>query len=410
MSATSPTRSAAAGRPLRVGIVCYPTFGGSGVVATEIGLALAGRGCRVHVLSYEVPSRLDHFVENVLFHEVTTPSYPLLEHSPYTLALASKIVEVSRYEGLDVLHVHYAVPHATSAYLARQILGRDAPRVVTTLHGTDITLVGSDPSFLPITRFSIMESDGVTTPSAYLRDATHDLLDVPTSTRIEVIPNFVDTARFAATPRRSLAEVHHVFSSGRTDTAAEASGGSEAPAVLTHVSNFRPLKRVDDVIRIFAEVRKRAARPAVLLLVGDGPERSRAEALARQLGLGGSVAFLGKMVSFVEVLQASDVFLLPSESESFGLAALEALSCGVPVVASHVGGLPEVITDGEVGYLAPVGDVATMSERVLRLLGDPALYRRMSDAARAWAVANFQITPAVDRYQAYYERVLAGNR
>jgi N-acetyl-alpha-D-glucosaminyl L-malate synthase BshA len=383
-------------RPLRVGIVCYPTFGGSGVVATEIGLALAARGCRVHVLSYEVPSRLDHFVENVLFHEVTTPSYPLLEHSPYTLALASKIVEVSRYEGLDVLHVHYAVPHATSAYLARQILGPDAPRIVTTLHGTDITLVGSDPSFLPITRFSIMESDGVTTPSAYLRDATHDLLDVPATTPIEVIPNFVDTARFTPAPRRTVAEVYPPFGAVGI-----------APAVLTHVSNFRPLKRVDDVIRIFAEVHKRAGRPTVLMLVGDGPERSRAEAMVRQLGLVGSVAFLGKMVSFVEVLQASDVFLLPSESESFGLAALEALSCGVPVVASHVGGLPEVVPDGEVGYLAPVGDVATMAERVLRLLADPALHRRQSSAARALAVAQYQITPAVDRYQAYYERVLA---
>jgi N-acetyl-alpha-D-glucosaminyl L-malate synthase BshA len=383
------------GRPLRVGIVCYPTFGGSGVVATEVGLALAARGCRVHVLSYEVPSRLDHFVENVVFHEVTTPSYPLLEHSPYTLALASKIVEVTRYEGLDVLHVHYAVPHATSAYLARQILGRDAPRIVTTLHGTDITLVGSDPSFLPITRFSILASDGVTTPSAYLRDATHDLLDVPPSTGIEVIPNFVDTARFAPTPRRTLAEVHPL----------PAAAGDAA--VLTHVSNFRPLKRVDDVIRVFAEVHRRAGRPVVLLLVGDGPERSRAEALVRQLGLGASVAFLGKMLSFVEILQASDVFLLPSESESFGLAALEALSCGVPVVASHVGGLPEVVTDGEVGYLAPVGDVATMADRVLRLLGDRTLHRRLSDAARARAVAHYQITPAVDRYQAFYDRVLA---
>ncbi len=207
-SKTATPTVTSTGRALRVGIVCYPTFGGSGVVATEIGLALAARGCRVHVLSYEVPSRLDHFVENVLFHEVATPSYPLLEHSPYTLALASKIVEVTRYEGLDVLHVHYAVPHATSAYLARQILGPDAPRIVTTLHGTDITLVGSDPSFLPITRFSILASDGVTTPSAYLRQATHDLLDVPASTPIEVIPNFVDTARFTPTPRRTLAEVH----------------------------------------------------------------------------------------------------------------------------------------------------------------------------------------------------------
>jgi L-malate glycosyltransferase len=387
-----------ASRSLKVGIVCYPTFGGSGVVATEIGVALARRGHRVHVLSYEVPSRLDHFVENLLFHEVATRSYPLLDDGAYTLALASKIVEVCRYEGLDLLHVHYAVPHATSAYLARQILGPEAPRIVTTLHGTDITLVGSDPSFLPITRFSIVQSDGVTTPSAYLKQATYDRLDVPESMPIEVIPNFVDTERYAPGPRRSLAEL-----GGPVMPAAAA-----APAVLVHVSNFRPLKRVDDVVRIFSEVNR--VRPAVLLLIGDGPERSKVEALVRQLGLGNRVVFVGKMVSFVELLQASDVFLMPSESESFGLAALEALSCGVPVVASDVGGIPEVVPDGEVGFLAPVGDVATMAERVLRILADEGLHGRLSRAARARALQQYGLAPAIARYEAHYERVLAQPR
>ncbi|HEY0705316.1 MAG TPA: N-acetyl-alpha-D-glucosaminyl L-malate synthase BshA [Polyangia bacterium] len=392
--------TSSAGRPLRVGIVCYPTFGGSGVVATEIGLSLAQRGCRVHVLSSAPPSRLDHLVENVWFHEVGKPSYPLLEESSYTLALASKIVEVTRYEGLDVLHVHYAVPHATSAYLARQILGPEAPRIVTTLHGTDITLVGNDPSFLPITSFSITHSDGITAPSAYLQRATYQNLDVPPSLPIEVIPNFVDTARFAPNPQRQLGQLR-----GLLGPAAEPNAAGEPPAVVVHVSNFRAVKRVDDVVRIFAEIHK--ARHSILVLIGDGPERSRVEALARQLGIHGAVVFFGKMQSFVELLQVSDVFLMPSASESFGLAALEALSCGVPVVASNIGGLPEVVPDGEVGFLAPVGDVEAMAGHALRILDDPALKARLSAAARASVIANYQLDPAIDRYQAHYERVLA---
>jgi N-acetyl-alpha-D-glucosaminyl L-malate synthase BshA len=382
---------------LRVGIVCYPTFGGSGVLAAELGVGLAQRGHRVHVLSYEVPGRLDHLVENLTFHEVVTPTYPLLEHSPYTLALASKIIEVSQYEGLDVLHAHYAVPHSTSAYLARQVLGTKAPRLVTTLHGTDITLVGNDPSFLPITRFSIIETDAITTPSAFLREATYRNLDVPRSVAIDVIPNFVDTDRFAPGPPRH-AELRALLG-GPVEPA-----GGQRPAVLIHVSNFRALKRVDDVVRIFAAVQK--VRPAVLILVGDGPERSRVEALARQLCPAGRVVLVGKMQSFVELLQMADVFLMPSESESFGLAALEALSCGVPVVASRVGGVPEVVLDGQVGYLAPVGDVAAMAERVLQILSDPELHGRLSRAARAHALAHYQAGPAVDRYLALYRRLL----
>jgi L-malate glycosyltransferase len=401
--------SAGANRQLRVGIVCYPTFGGSGVVATEVGVALAGRGCRVHVLSYEVPGRLDRVVENLTFHEVGTPTYPLLEHSPYALSLASKIVEVTRYEGLDILHVHYAVPHATSAYLARQILGAEAPRIVTTLHGTDITLVGSDPSFLPITRFSIVESDGITTPSRYLEQATRDRFDLPASVPIDVIPNFVDTARFTPpAARRSAAELRALLGPAAEPPPATPGGAHERPAVLIHVSNFRPLKRVEDVVRIFAQVNR--VRPGVLVLVGDGPDRSRVEALARQLGIGGRVLFVGKMQSFVELLQASDLFLMPSESESFGLAALEALSCGVPVVASDVGGIPEVVPHGEVGFLAPVGDVATMAQHALRIVGDPALHARMSRAARAHALARYEPGPAIDAYQAHYERVLSAPR
>jgi N-acetyl-alpha-D-glucosaminyl L-malate synthase BshA len=390
---------------LRVGIVCYPTFGGSGVLAAELGVGLAERGHRVHVLSYEVPGRLDHLVENLTFHEVVTPSYPLLEHSPYTLALASKIIEVSEYEGLDVLHAHYAVPHSTSAYLARQVLGAKAPRLVTTLHGTDITLVGNDPSFLPITRFSIIETDAITTPSAFLREATYRNLDVPRTVPIDVIPNFVDTDRFAPGPPRH-AELRALLGGalGGAMGAAWDPAGGQRPAVLIHVSNFRQLKRVDDVVRIFAAVEK--VRPAVLILVGDGPERSRVEALARQLCPAGRVVLVGKMQSFVELLQMSDVFLMPSESESFGLAALEALSCGVPVVASRVGGVPEVVIEGEVGYLAPVGDVAAMAERVLQILSDPELHRRLSRAARAHALAHYQTGPAVERYLALYRRLL----
>ena len=391
-------------RSLRVGIVCYPTFGGSGVVATEIGVALAHRGHRVHFLSYEVPSHLDRFVENVFFHEVAMREYPLFAESPYTLALASKIVEVCRYEGLDILHVHYAIPHATSAYLARQILGPEAPAIVTTLHGTDITLVGSDPSFLPITRFSIVQSDGVTTPSEYLRAATYQRLEVPQGRTIEVIPNFVDTERFSPGPRRNIRDL----CPGLCPAEKPGLGKGEAghPPVLVHISNFRPLKRVDDVVRIFAKVRER--QPAVLVLVGDGPERSRIEAQVRELGLHAHVAFVGKMLSFVELLQAADVFLLPSETESFGLAALEAQSCGVPVVASEVGGLPEVITDGETGYLAPVGDVATMTAHVLRILEDPTLHERLRQAARARALTHVRAAPAIDRYEAHSTQVLAG--
>lgn len=385
-------------RPLRIGITCYPTFGGSGVIATEIGLCLAKRGHRIHFICYDVPFRWDRPVANTFFHGVDVRNYPLFDHSPYPLALTSKMVEVSNYEKLDLLHVHYAIPHATSAYLAKQIMGRDAPRVLTTLHGTDITLVGNDKSFLPITRFSIMQSDGLTVPSAYLKTATYHNLGVPETTSIEVIPNFVDTERFRPSPQRDRSELRGLFADKIL------LGGDTPASVLIHNSNFRELKRVDDVVRIFDQVRQR--RRAVLILVGDGPERSRIERLVHELDLTPFVSFLGQQLSFVRFLQNSDVFLLPSEIESFGLAALEALSCGVPVVASRVGGIPEVIRDGLTGILCNVGDVSAMAEATLKLIGEPALWTKMSRAARDDVESRWRQEPMIDRYESCYRRLL----
>jgi N-acetyl-alpha-D-glucosaminyl L-malate synthase BshA len=376
---------------LRIGITCYPTVGGSGIIATEVGLALAARGHQVHFIASAMPMRLGP-APNVWFHEVGALDYPLYDRSPYTLALTSKMVEVCRAESLDLLHVHYAIPHATSAYLARQILGARAPRVVTTLHGTDSTLVGRDPSFLPITRFSILQSDGITVPSSYLQRATHENLDIPAEVPIEVIPNFVDAEHFV--PARPRPDVAHLFA-----------GRAGRPHVIAHGSNFRPLKRVGDVVRVFAEVRR--VVDAVLVLVGDGPDRPRVEALARELGVAVDVAFLGEQRDFVEVLQAADVFLLPSEVESFGLAALEALACGVPVVATSAGGVPEVVSDGEWGFLHAVGDLGAMAASVRRLCEDPLLWERMSRAARARVEAVWRPGPMVDRYEAFYRRIIS---
>jgi N-acetyl-alpha-D-glucosaminyl L-malate synthase BshA len=381
-------------------MTCYPTFGGSGVIATEIGLSMAKRGHRVHFICYEVPFRLDGFSENVFFHAVEVRDYPLFDHSPYPLALASKMVEVSTYERLDLLHVHYAIPHATSAYLARQILGSNAPKVITTLHGTDITVVGSDSSFLPITRFSIAQSDGITVPSEFLRRATYEKLYVPPAVPIEVIPNFVDTDRFKPAASKGWEQLPRLFPALNG-----ASRGPIRPKILIHNSNFRPLKRVEDVVRIFAAVREHV--PCLLVLVGDGPERSRIEGMVHTMGLSESVCFLGAQLHFFEVLENSDVFLLPSETESFGLAALEAMSCGVPVVASRVGGVPEVVIDGEQGFLHRVGDIAGMVSSVRRLLEDASLYQRMSTAARRWVEQKWRREPMVDRYEDYYHRVLS---
>jgi N-acetyl-alpha-D-glucosaminyl L-malate synthase BshA len=374
---------------LSVGVACFSTFGGSGVIAAEVATSLAHRGHRVHVFSDAPPGRLDRSHDGVAFHRVEAPAYPQLGHDLYTLALASKIIDVARREGLDVVHAHYALPHAVSAELARQVLAAErpasAPRVVTTLHGTDTTLVGIDPTFLPLTRFSVLGSDAVTVPSLWLAEVTRRNLDLPPALSIDVVPNFVDTSRFEPTDSPPA-----------------------APPVIVHVSNFRALKRVTDVVRVFAIVR--ASRPARLRLVGDGPERAAVEALARSLGVAGDVELVGERDDLPASLTDAAVFLLPSETESFGLAALEALSCGVPVVASRVGGVPEVVPDGEVGFLHAVGDCAGMAASTLRLLDDPGLRARLGRAARAHAEAHFRAPPVVDRYEAIYARVLAAPR
>ncbi len=376
---------------MRIGVTCYPTFGGSGVVATELGLALAARGHQVHFISADVPARLDRFVENVFFHAVEARDYPLFD-SPYTLALASKMVEVTTWEKLDVLHVHYAVPHATSAYLARQILGARAPRLVTTLHGTDSTLVGNDRSFLPVTRFSIVHSDVITAPSHFLANITRENFELAGDFPIRVIPNFVDTALFAPPPSRDFGRIAHLF------RGAEVAGRRRR--LLVHSSNFRPLKRVDQVIHILAEVRRRLADDDVhLVLIGDGPERSKVADLVRQLGLSDVVSFLGKQLHFVDVLKQADVFVLPSENESFGLAALEAMACGVPVVASRLGGLPEVIDDGVSGILCSVNDVGAFAEAVVQLLTMDELLQKVGQSARQQAIHKWPAQAAVEAYE-----------
>ena len=382
---------------LKVGITCYPTFGGSGVIATEIGIELAKRGHQVHFISSDIPMRLrqERFAANIFYHEIEIQNYPVFMHPPYTLGLASKMVEVCTYEGLDILHVHYAVPHATSAYLARQILGKQAPKIITTLHGTDITLVGSDRSYFPIARFSIVESDGVTVPSQYLRNATYDKLGVPSSKAIEVIPNFVDPTVFKP------AECH----AARESVGKVFKRCPETDFVLAHVSNFREVKQVPHVIEIFDRVQK--VLPARLVLVGDGPERSKVERLVHDRGLTDKVSFLGKQLVFVEVLQAADLFLLPSSTESFGLSALEAMACGVPVIASDVQGIPEVVTNGENGYLCDVGDVDQMAAKAIALLQDDKLRTNFSKNAHARAVSEFSEEKQVSAYEAYYHRILS---
>jgi len=373
---------------MRIGITCYPTYGGSGAVATELGLELGRRGHEVHIISYASPFRLrGEFAQRVTFHEVVPADYPLFEHSPYALALAVKQHEVALREDLQLMHAHYAIPHAATAWLAKQMLqGERDLKVVTTLHGTDITLVGQDPSYFTITKFSIEHSDRVTAVSEYLREETYRAFGC-VGCDVRVIPNFVSTADFHPSPdgswRRSLAPAGH--------------------KILVHVSNFRPVKRIADVIRVFAGVRR--ALPATLVLAGDGPERDLAEQEVDRLKLRGDVRFLGKVDQVAELLRGADLFLLPSESESFGLSALEAMACGVPVVATRQGGLPEVVVDGETGYLAPVGAVDEMTERAVALLKDGATHERMRRAAAARAL-EFSSERIVPRYEALYQDVL----
>jgi N-acetyl-alpha-D-glucosaminyl L-malate synthase BshA len=375
---------------LRIGVVCFSTFGGSGVVATEVGMALGRLGHRVCFISDKMPARLPRTCPDVTFHAVEPIEHPLLADRSYALALASKMIEVARSEKLDLFHLHYAIPHAASAYLARQALGASSPKMVTTLHGTDVSLVGSDSRFQPLTQLVVSHSDAITAPSRWLAAAAHQELGLPSDVTIDVIPNFVDAEQF-----RPL----DVEGGSATPP-----GHPARPRVLTHVSNFRPVKRVEDVVRIFASVR--AEIPSRLDLVGDGPERERIEALVTSLGLRDHVRFLGERGDLIATLQQSDVFLLPSQTESFGLAALEAMACGVPVVASDVGGVSEVVADGETGFLAAAGDVASMARHARRLLTDEDLRRRMSRAARHLAEAKFRLAPAVERYEAVYRRVL----
>jgi L-malate glycosyltransferase len=377
---------------MKIGISCYPTYGGSGVVATELAMALAAGGDEVHVISYALPSRLALLEATapearLFYHQVVVPHYPLFEYPPYSLALATKIVEITRHHQLDLVHVHYAVPNAVSAILARTILQPLTLPVVTTLHGTDITLVGNDPSFMETTRWGIEQSDAVTSVSAALRNATRDIFGI--TRPIEVVPNFIDPNRYLRT-------------SGGPGARRWAKPGER---VIVHISNFRPVKRVDDVVEVFH--RLRGHFPVRLLMVGDGPERARVEQRCRQHGSCGEVSFIGNLPLVEEVLVNADLFLLPSESESFGLAALEALACKVPVIATRAGGIPEVIADGECGLLYPVGDVEGMAEGAARLLADEPLRQRFGEAARRRAVERFATNNVVAQYRGLYESVLA---
>jgi N-acetyl-alpha-D-glucosaminyl L-malate synthase BshA len=371
---------------VRIGISCYPTYGGSGIVATELAMALAERGDEVHVISYALPSRLTFLNSRIFFHEVVTPTYPLFENfPPYSLALTTKMVEVARHAPLDVLHVHYAIPNAVSAVLAREIMAPTPLPVVTTLHGTDVTLVGNDPNYLETTRWGVNRSDAVTAVSESLRRTTVEQLGTPNE--IHVIPNFIDPARFEAA--RKLPGACRWSRPGER--------------LLVHISNFRPVKRVLDVIAIFERVQKEV--PSRLLMVGDGPDRGKVEQYCREHHICGSITFIGSLPLVEDVLVGADLFLLPSESESFGLSALEAMSCQVPVIASTAGGLPEVVDDGVTGFLRPVGDVAGMAAAALHLLGDEDLRRRFGEEARRQAVSRFSQDTVVGRYRALYEKV-----
>ncbi len=374
---------------MKIGITCYPTYGGSGAVATELGIALAERGHEVHFITYQQPFRLPAFLPGVYFHEVEVGRYPLFEYPPYDLALAVKMHEVVRDRELDVLHCHYAIPHATSAWIAREMLresGRDV-RVVTTLHGTDITIVGQERSFFTITKFSIEKSDAVTAVSDYLRDETYKAFGC-TGCAVEVIHNFIDPVQFDRA--QYPPPFPDALRAGRK--------------VLMHISNFREVKQVRDVVRVFASVRRTV--PSMLVMVGDGPERVDAEDEARELGVHGDVHFLGKIDSVAPLLAGADLFLLPSRTESFGLSALEALACGVPVIASDVGGLPEVVRHGETGWLFPLGDVDAMAAQATAVLSDPALWAATSTAAAADARARFAEQDVVAQYEALYQRTV----
>jgi L-malate glycosyltransferase len=374
---------------MKIGIVCYPTFGGSGVVATELGKALAKVGHQVHFITYSQPSRLDFFNENIFYHEVNIPNYPLFQFAPYESALSSEMVNVVKYEKLDLLHVHYAIPHASSAYLAKQILksqGINIP-VITTLHGTDITLVGKDVSYKPVITFSINESDGVTAVSEFLKNATNEYF--PIKREITVIPNFIDLGRF-----KKQQKDHFKLAICPNNE-----------KLLVHTSNFRKVKRIDDVVMIYYKLKELI--PSKLLLVGDGPERNRIETLCRDLGIFHEVRFLGKLDAVEEVLSVADLFLMPSETESFGLAALEALACEVPLITSNAGGIPELNVQGQTGFMSNIGDVDDMVKNALFILQDENLPRFKANAlARA---KEFDIQAILPMYEAYYKNIVSQN-
>ena len=378
---------------MKIGITCYPTYGGSGIVATELGLELAHRGHEVHFISYSQPIRLTGTEPNIHYHEVEVSRYPLFEYPPYDLALATRMAEVAEIYDLDLLHVHYAIPHSVSAMLARQMLACDQTRksrklpYVTTLHGTDITLVGADPSYLPITRFSIDQSDGVTSISQYLAQRTLEVFQV--ATPIKVIPNFVNCDMYHRTP-----EV----------MAQRSNWAKPEEKILVHLSNFRPVKRIPDVIEIFDRVQKQL--PARLIMIGDGPERSRAEWLAVEKGIHDKIDFLGKQDRIYEKLPWADVMLMPSQLESFGLAALEAMACQVVPIATNAGGVPEVIQHGKTGFLAEVGDVESMAKYAIEVLSDPERLEDMGVSARASAQARFCASKIIPMYENYYREVL----
>lgn len=374
---------------MKIGIVCYPTFGGSGVVATELGKALAKKGHAVHFITYSQPTRLDFFNENLFYHEVSIRSYPLFVYPPYELALASKMVNVVKYEKLDLLHVHYAIPHASAAYMAKQILAAEGIHVpvITTLHGTDITLVGKDPSFAPVVTFSINQSDGVTAVSEDLRKDTYQHFKI--TKEIDVIPNFIDLDRF-----KKQKKEHFKTAICPNDE-----------KLIVHTSNFRKVKRVEDVVRIFNNIRK--AIPSKLLLVGDGPERANIESLCRELNACEDIRFLGKLDAVEEVLSVADLFLMPSEKESFGLAALEAMACEVPVISSNAGGLPELVQDGINGFVSPIGDVKQMSQKAILILQEenlPTFKRNALQRAK-----EFDITNILPMYEEMYRKIAGVN-
>ncbi|GAA4304361.1 N-acetyl-alpha-D-glucosaminyl L-malate synthase BshA [Compostibacter hankyongensis] len=370
---------------MRIGIVCYPTYGGSGVLATELGKALADKGHMVHFITYQQPVRLDGFHPNIYYHEVNVPTYPLFDYPPYESALSSTLVDVISNNDLDLLHVHYAIPHATTAYLARQILlkqGKKIP-VITTLHGTDITLVGRDKTYAPVVAFSINESDAITAVSENLRDETYRTFDIRKP--ISVIYNFTDTRRFR--PRECPNARKAIAPNGEK--------------ILLHISNFRKVKRVADVVKVFRQVRE--ALPAKLLLIGDGPDRPVIEGMCREWGICGDIRFVGKQEQLEEVLAVSDIFILPSEYESFGLAALEAMASGVAVISSDAGGLPEINIQGKTGFLSPVGDVDGMAAHAIALLQDEALLKKFKQQA-CEAAQRFHIDRIIPEYEALYQQ------